>query len=103
MFAHHNSLQGNTMAQIYATDFRWVKAYPIAKKSDAHLTLNMIHHQYGVFHMIVPDDDKELTQKDFMHKAPKASAIIYPTGPYNPNQNREIRELKRMYWMAMTK
>jgi hypothetical protein len=58
MFAHHNSLQGNTMAQIYATDFGWVTAYPIAKKSDAHLTLNMLHHPYGVFHMIVLDDAK---------------------------------------------
>jgi hypothetical protein len=100
MFAHHSSLQGNTMAQIYATDFGWVKVYPMVKKPDAHMTLVLLHHQYGVFHTIVPDDAKELMKKDFLNKARKAGANIHPTEPYTPNHNKAeaaIRELKRMY------
>jgi hypothetical protein len=88
MFAHHTSLQGNTMAQIYATVFGWVKAYPMVKKADAHLTLDLLHHQDGVFHEIVPDDAKELTKKDFQNKAQKAIANIHPTETYTPNQNK---------------
>jgi hypothetical protein len=49
MFAHSKSLQGNTMAQIYATDFGLVHAYPMARRADAHLTLDLQHHDFGLF------------------------------------------------------
>jgi hypothetical protein len=90
----------------FTPDFGWIHAYPIARKADAHLTLDLLHCDFGVFHTITVDNAKELTQKDFLQKVRKAGSIVHPTEPYTPNQNRAesaIRELKRMYRMAMTK
>jgi hypothetical protein len=79
------SLHGYTCAQIYGTDFGWMKVYPMISKADAHLTLDLLHHEYGVFHRVVPDDAKELTQKDYLRKARKAGSIIHPVKPFSPN------------------
>jgi hypothetical protein len=56
-------------------------------KKDAHLTLNFLHYQYGVFHTIIPDNARELTQKDFLNKAHCAGSIIHPVEACTPNQN----------------
>jgi hypothetical protein len=104
MFAGCKSLQQNTCAQVYVTPFEWTRVYPIKSKKDAHLTLDLLHHQYGVFHTIIPDNARELTQKDFLDKACCAGSIIHPVEAYTPNQNHaesSIRELKRMYRRAM--
>jgi hypothetical protein len=104
MFSGCRSLQQNTCAQVYVTPFEWTRVYPIKSKKDAHLTLDLLHHQYGVFHTIIPDNARELTQKDFLDKARRAGSIIHPVEAYTPNQNRaesSIRELKRMYRRAM--
>jgi hypothetical protein len=57
------SLQGYTCAQVYVTDFSWMKVYPMVSKADAHLTLDLLHHEYGVFHTIIPDDAKNSHKK----------------------------------------
>jgi hypothetical protein len=104
MFAGCKSLQQNTSAQVYVTRFEWIRVYPIKSKKDAHLTPDLLHHQYGVFHTIIPDNAHELTQKDFLDEACRAGLIIHPVEAYTPNQNHaksSIRELKRMYRRAM--
>jgi hypothetical protein len=66
MFSGVKSLHGYTCAQVYVTDFGWMKVHLMVSKADAHLTLDLLHHEYGAFHTIRPDDAKELTQKDFL-------------------------------------
>jgi hypothetical protein len=43
------SLQGYTFAQAYVTDFGWMTVYPMVSKADAHLTLDLLHHEYGIW------------------------------------------------------
>ena len=47
-----------TCAQVFSTNFEWVKIYPMRQKSEAHLTLDMLHHQYGAFRVMIPDNAK---------------------------------------------
>lgn len=86
-----------TCAQIYITSFHWMKVYPMKEKSDAHLTLDALHRDVGVFHTIIPDNAKELVQGEFRRKALQAGASIRPIEPYMHNQNLAesgIRELR---------
>jgi hypothetical protein len=88
MFGDIKSLQGNTCAQIYATDFEWACVCPMKTKADAHLTLDMLHHQFGAFHTMIPDDAKELTQAEFPRKVRKEGTYLHPVEAYTPNQNQ---------------
>jgi hypothetical protein len=49
MFFGAVSLRQNTCAQVYLTEFHWVKVYPMRRKADAHLTLSTLFHDVGVF------------------------------------------------------
>jgi hypothetical protein len=82
MFSGCKSLQQNTCAQVYVTQFEWTRVYPMKSKKDAHLTLNLLHHQYGVFHTIIPENAHELTQKDILSMACHAGSIIHPVEAY---------------------
>jgi hypothetical protein len=104
MFSSVKSLQGNSCAQIYATWFQWVTAYPIPSKGDAHFTLDRLHREYGIFHTIIPDNAKELTQGEFKRKALKAGSYIALIEAYSHNQNlaeSDMREIRRMFRKAM--
>lgn len=105
MFAQVSSLFNKfTCAQIFCTDFGWTKVYPMKTKAEAHLTLDMLHHQYGAFKVMIPDNAKEMILGEFRDKLRKAGTIIAPIEAYRPNQNKAeaaIRELKRMYRRAM--
>ena len=105
MFSKIPSLSNkHTCAQVYCTEFDWTKVYPMKAKSEAHYTLDMLHHQFGAFRVMIPDNAKELTQGAFRDKLRKAGTVIAPVEAYSPNQNRAesaIRELKRMYRRAM--
>jgi hypothetical protein len=93
-----------TCAQIYCTDFNWTKVYPMKTKADAHYTLDLLHHYFGAFQVMIPDNAKELTEGEFRAKIRKAGSVLAPVEAYSPNQNRAesaIRELKRMYRRAM--
>jgi Reverse transcriptase (RNA-dependent DNA polymerase) len=94
----------HAVAQVYVTEFDWVKVYPMQSKADAHLTLDLLHHDYGAFHTMIPDDAKELILGDFAHKLRKVSTYIHPIEAYTPNQNKAeatIRIVKQMYRKAM--
>lgn len=107
MFAQVPSLTNKyTCAQIYCTEFDWTKVYPIRSKADAHLTLDLLHHQVGAFKVMIPDNARELVAGSFREKLRRAGTIIAPIEAYTPNQNRAesaIRELKRMYRRTMIK
>ena len=104
MFTSVKSLRQNTCAQVYITSFHWTKVYPMKAKGDAHMTLDRVFRDVGVFHTIIPDNAKELTEGDFRRKALHAGAQIKPVEAYTHNQNLAesgIRELRRMYRKAM--
>jgi hypothetical protein len=104
MFSKVKSLRQMTCAQIYVTSFHFTKAYPMKSKSDAHVTLDSLHHDVGVFHTIIPDNAKELTEGEFWKKALHAGSQIRPIEAHRHNQNLAesgIRELRRMYRKAM--
>lgn len=93
-----------TCAQIYCTDFGWIKVYPMRSKGEAHFTLDLLHHQVGAFKVMIPDNAKEMVLGEFKNKLRRAGTYIAPIEAYHPNQNRAesaIRELKRMYRRTM--
>jgi hypothetical protein len=65
MFNKTKSLKQNTCAQIYVTSFHWTRIYPLRTKADAHLTLDQLHQDVGVFHTIIPDNALELTEESY--------------------------------------
>jgi hypothetical protein len=101
MFAQVPTLTNRyTFAQIYCTDFEWVKVYQMKSKGDAHYTLDLLHHEYGAFHTMIQDNAKEMALGPFCEKLRRAGTVIAPIEAYTPNQNRAesaIRELKSMY------
>ncbi len=104
MFATVKSLRQNTCAQLYVTSFHWTRIFPMKRKSEAHLTLDVLFREVGVFNKIVPDNALELTDGEFRRKAIHAGAAIRPVEAYTHNQNlaeSAIRELRRMYKKAM--
>jgi hypothetical protein len=62
--------------------------------------------EYGVFHTIIPDDAKKLTQKDYLRIAQKAGSIIHPVEPFSPNQNKaesaNLNECIKQQWPSLT-
>jgi hypothetical protein len=69
MFNKVKSLQQNNCAQVYITSFHWTRIYPMRTKAEAHLTLDLLHKDVGVFHTIIPDNALELTEGEFRKKA----------------------------------
>jgi hypothetical protein len=105
MFNKTKSLCQNTCAQVYVTRFHWTRVYPMRAKAEAHITLDRLHNEVGVFHTIIPDNAPELTAGEFKKKAIHAGSQIKPIEAYTHNQNlaeSAIRELRRMYRKAMT-
>jgi hypothetical protein len=73
-------------------------------KADAHLTLDRLHQDVGVFHTIIPDNALELTEGEFRKKAIHAGSRLCPVEAYMHNKNLAesgIRELRRMSRKAM--
>ena len=59
------SHRGNKYAQVYAHRNTWCKAYPMAKKSDAHETLSLLFAQEGVPSTLVVDGAREQVMGEF--------------------------------------
>ena len=92
------SYRGNRYAQIYAHRNTWCKAFPMAKKSDAHETLSLLFAQEGVSSTLVMDGAREQVMGEFRLKARQADCHEKQTEPYSPWQNAaesSIRELKK--------
>ena len=104
LFSDIKSLAQNTCGQIYATNFGWVQFYPMARKKDAHTTLERVFDDFGIFNSVIPDNAPELTSGQFRKTAHKFGCRIRPIEAWTPNQNlaeANIREIKRMYRREM--
>ena len=100
------SLKGNRYAQVYAHMNTWCKAYPMAKKSDAHETLSLLFAQERVPSTQVMDGAREQVMGEFRHKARQADCHVKQTEPYFPWQNAAegtIREPKKGAGRKMVK
>ena len=62
MFGKVKSLRGNKCAQVYCTSFQYIKVVPMAKKSEAHFSLDKFFSQVGVPMQMVPDNAPELVK-----------------------------------------
>ena len=92
------STRGNKYAQIYASNFGWARAFPMAKKGDAHETLSLLFKRDGVPPEMIMDGSKEQTLGTFSKKLKEAGCHKHQVEPYSPWQNAAetgIRELKR--------
>ncbi|KAL7569693.1 hypothetical protein ACA910_018562 [Epithemia clementina (nom. ined.)] len=103
-FAQSKSLRQNTRAQVYCTEFDWVKIYPMRSRKEVAQTFRELATTIGVPHTIIPDNAMELTAGDFKHEVHKSGALIRPIEAYTHNQNRAeatIQELRRMTRRAL--
>ena len=92
------SLQKNTYAQVYCTDFLWTRAYPMRKESDAHHTLSAMLKDVGVPNKMVMDNAKAQINGMFRKKLKEADCQVKSTEPHTPFSNAAesaIRELKK--------
>ena len=98
MFASTVFRRGNRCAQVYATDFGWARAVPMASRSEAHETLSLLFVRDGVPPTCICDNARELVQGKFHQKLKKALCHLKQLEPYTPWSNaaeREIKELKK--------
>jgi hypothetical protein len=92
------SRQQERYAQVFSASNRWVRAFPMKKKSDAHEALDLLFHRDGVLPKIIMDGLKEQTKGQFRKKRLLANVHIKQTDPYSPWQNDSesaILELKK--------
>ena len=97
-FSKVKSSRGNTMSQVFATDFGWSRNYPMRQKSQAHEALSVLFSREGVPNAIVTDDAKEMQKGKFAQKCRDADTDLRQLEPFTPWANaaeREIKELKR--------
>ena len=92
------SRQQERYAQVFSANNRWVRAFPMKKKSDAHEALDLLFHRDGVPPKMIMDGSKEQTKGQFRKKCQLANVHVKQIEPYSPWQNdaeSAIRELKR--------
>ena len=73
MFVSTVSRRGNICAQVYATDFGWARAFPMASINDAHETSLLVFAWDGVPPACICDNAKEMVQGKFYHKLKDAA------------------------------
>ena len=76
MFASTVSRRNNRCAQVYATDFRWARAFPMVSRSEVHKTLPWLFTQdvyTGWFPTCICDNEQEINQSMFYYKLKDAS------------------------------
>ncbi len=98
MKASTPSRKRDLYAQVFCTDFRWVRAHPMKLKSEASDALDLLFHRDGVPEKMIMDGSKEQTLGKFKKKCQEANVHIKETEPYSPWQNlaeSAIRELKK--------
>jgi len=92
------SRQQERYAQVFSASIRWVRVFPMKKKSDASDALDLLFYREGVLPKMIMDGLKEQTQGKFKKKCQLANVYIRQTEPYSPWQNNAegaIRELKK--------
>jgi hypothetical protein len=112
MYSAILSRQKNKAAQIFCTDFGFVRAFPLKKEKEAHEALQLLLHRDGVPNVMVMDGAKAQVEGEFRSKLRDAGCHIKQTEPHTQSSNMgegAVRELKKMcrekhiaLWMPQT-
>jgi hypothetical protein len=102
MYSTILSRQHNKVAQVFCTDFGFVRAFPMKLESEAHEALCLLFHRDGVPNVMVMDGVNAQTEGEFIRKLCDAGCHIKQTEPHTQSsimgeggvRERE-RELKR--------
>jgi hypothetical protein len=87
MYSTILSRQHNKAAQIFCTDFGFVRVFPMKKESEAHEALSLLFHGDGVPNVMVMDGGKEQTEGQFRRKLRDAGCHINQTEPHTQSSN----------------
>ena len=90
MFAATKSRRGYKCAQVFATDFGWVRVIPMSTKSDAHDALSLILQRVGAPCAMVVDGSKEQIGRLFAASCSKLTASYDKRSP-TPRGNKPLR------------
>jgi hypothetical protein len=98
MYSTILSRQENKAAQIFCTDFGFVRAFPMKKESEAHEALSLLFHKDGVPNVMVMDGSKAQVEGEFRRILYDAGCHIKQTEPHTQSSNMGeggVRELKK--------
>ena len=98
--------QKNKYAQVFFTSFRWARAYPMKRKSDAHEGFSLLAQCDGVPITIICDNAKEQIMGKFCCKCCEVGMCVKQTKPHTPWSNAAegtIWELKCRAGQKMAK
>jgi hypothetical protein len=101
MFSKTKSLQSYTCGQIFCVDFQWQVFYPLKSKQDARLALGRLHHDYEVFHTLIPDNAMELINGDFKYKALWSGSNMQTVEAYSRIQNLAESAIRYLHLMRL--
>jgi hypothetical protein len=87
MYSTILSRQQNKAAQIFCTDFGFVRAFPMKLEIEAHEALFLLFHRDGVTNVRVVDGDKSQTEGEFRRKLRDAGCHINKTEPHTQYSN----------------
>jgi hypothetical protein len=98
MYSTILSIQKNKAAQIFCTDFGFVRAFPLKKEKEAHEALSFLSHRDGVPNVMFMDGAKAQVEGEFRRKLRDAGCHIKKTEPHTQSYNLSkgaVRELKK--------
>jgi hypothetical protein len=87
MFSTILSIQDNKAAQMFCTDFGFVRAFPMKKEKEAHEALSLLFHRDGVPNITVMDGAKAQFEGEFRRKLCDAGCHIKQTEPHTQSSN----------------
>jgi hypothetical protein len=77
----------NKAAQIFTTDFGFVRAFHMKKEKEAHEALLLLFHRDGVPNFMVMDGAKAQVEGGFRRKLRDAGCHIKQTEPHTQSSN----------------
>jgi hypothetical protein len=98
MYSKILSRQENKSAQIFCTDFGFVRAFPMKKESEEHEALYLLLHRDGVPKQMVMDGAKAQVEEESRRKLRYAGCHIKQTEPHTQSSNMGeggVREFKK--------
>jgi hypothetical protein len=98
MYSKIFSRQGNKAAQLFCTDFGFVRAFPMKLESEVHKGISLLFHRDGVPNVMVMDRAKAQVEGEFRSKLCDAGCHIKQTDPHTQSPNMGeggVRDLKR--------
>ena len=106
MDARCKSIHGNRYAQVFGTKDFFVDVFPIEKKSDCYLALELFFKKWGVPDELRADNSKEQggRKTEFQRIVRQYNCTFTTTEKHTPKQNPAepcIRELRRRWYRTM--